>query len=614
MKRDEKTRDPVDPSAEPALQISNETMLPALFRKLPEARAIFNRYGLSGCGGHSGPAESIEFFAQAHGIPLDRLLQELSALANDEGTRRSARQQLSLDSRPKLADAIYRPFFLTAIAVMLTVGAAWGTMILWQIGMGKSFTSVGILEVNAHGHAQIMGWVTLFIMGFAYQAFPRMWQTALPAPRLAIVSWFLALAGLTLRVVAMTNESGWSRGLHGIGWACELIALICFVSLILTAFLRSQQSWQPYLGFIFAALAFLLIQTVYGGWHHDRLFIADDREELLAQIAGFQAPLRDMQIHGLALLMIVGVGLRMFPAIFGLPEIATRKAYLVLGLLGPAVVLEVGLFIAYQSTNNLRYAMGLLVPWLMLLSGVLILTTGWRLHRPLPEPGRSERSGKFIRVAFAWLLISLTLLLLLPLYQRISGIPFSHAYFGSVRHAITVGFISLMIVGMSSKVVPTLRGIAAEKLPGLWIPFVLINLGCSTRVVCQILTDWFPISFGFVGVSGLLEWTGFMVWGAHLSAIMLGLGKYREATQPNWGHAPERILAQHYVAQVLHWFPEAEPIFHHHGFTMLSNPFLRRTVARQVNLQQVCRMKNVDLPAFLDELNQLARETERRQS
>ena len=36
---------------------------------------------------------------------------------------------------------------------------------------------------------------------------------------------------------------------------------------------------------------------------------------------------------------------------------------------------------------------------------------------------------------------------------------FAHTYMGSHRHAFTVGFISMMILGVSSRVVPILAGI-----------------------------------------------------------------------------------------------------------------------------------------------------------
>src|SRR4029079_6568064 len=49
---------------------------------------------------------------------------------------------------------LYRPFFLAGIAVVLTVGAAWGAWLLWQIGFAHRFTGVSLHHVNAHGHAQ----------------------------------------------------------------------------------------------------------------------------------------------------------------------------------------------------------------------------------------------------------------------------------------------------------------------------------------------------------------------------------------------------------------------------------------------------------------------------
>ena len=55
----------------------------------------------------------------------------------------------------------------------------------------------------------------------------------------------------------------------------------------------------------------------------------------------------------------------------------------------------------------------------------------------------------------------------------------------SIRHAITVGFVSLMIMGFAAKVVPTLNGIEREQVPTLVGPFLLVNLGCFLRVSTQ---------------------------------------------------------------------------------------------------------------------------------
>jgi len=114
-----------------------------------------------------------------------------------------------------------------------------------------------------------------------------------------------------------------------------------------------------------------------------------------------------------------------------------------------------------------------------------------------------------------------------------------------------------------------LRGVGpgSGMLPALWLPFLLINLGCLLRVGFQIGTDWHPLFFKLVGVSGMLEWTGLAIWAAHLAAV-------------------------------LHWHPELEPIVLDHGFDLIRNPVLRRTLARQVTLRQACRMKGVARDAF----------------
>ena len=45
------------------------------------------------------------------------------------------------------------------------LGAAWGALLLLRIAASGSFVSISLQEVNAHGHAQIFGWIGLFVMG-----------------------------------------------------------------------------------------------------------------------------------------------------------------------------------------------------------------------------------------------------------------------------------------------------------------------------------------------------------------------------------------------------------------------------------------------------------------
>lgn len=116
-------------------------MLPDVLRAYPQLRPLFDRYGLRGCGGPHGPAETIAYFAQAHGVDLERFLHELNRGLRDPGSIPVA-ERTEADSLDQLADTIYRRFFKAGIAVILTAGAAWGAFLLLRIGLGRSFTAI----------------------------------------------------------------------------------------------------------------------------------------------------------------------------------------------------------------------------------------------------------------------------------------------------------------------------------------------------------------------------------------------------------------------------------------------------------------------------------------
>ncbi|MGE5205574.1 MAG: hypothetical protein ACM3PW_08160, partial [Chlamydiota bacterium] len=106
-------------------------------------------------------------------------------------------------------------------------------------------------------------------------------------------------------------------------------------------------------------------------------------------------------------------------------------------------------------------------------------------------------------------------------YNALTHQVWAHSYMGAQRHAITVGFISLMILGVSARVVPILAGVDAKRLDSLWGPFLLINLGCAGRVGLQILTDFAPrISYSLIGLTGFLEVAALAWWGIGLWKVM----------------------------------------------------------------------------------------------
>ena len=79
----------------------------------------------------------------------------------------------------------------------------------------------------------------------------------------------------------------------------------------------------------------------------------------------------------------------------------------------------------------------------------------------------------------------------------------------------------MMILGISSRVVPILAGVDSRKLTSLWGPFILLNAGCAGRVILEILTDFAPrIAYSFIGFTGLAELAALAWWGIGLWHVM----------------------------------------------------------------------------------------------
>jgi hypothetical protein len=583
-----------------------KTLIPELLRELPQTRPVLDRYGLRGCGGPHGPVESLEFFARAHAVPLADLMDEIRAAAAEP------KQDAPQAAVAGLADAIYRPFFMAGICTVLTLGAVWGACLLLRIGLSGSFAAVGLHEINAHGHAQIFGWVGLFVMGFAYQAFPRFKHTTLSHPRLAIATLVLLVAGLSARSLAhpFAADAAWLWWLAVLGSVLEVAAIGIFCTLIATMLGRSSNRLLHYDYYILSALLWFFLQAVYEGVYLTATLSAVG-SELQTLVATWQAPLRDVQIHGFALLMILGVSQRVFHHFYGLPAPSAKLSLVLLPLLNLAVAGEaVGLVLMRMASPV--WATLWYVSAIVLVVATATLVANWRIFSPAPD---GDRSLKFLRVAYSWLFVSLAMLALLPAYQATlswlaptsaaAQMGFSHAYYGAARHAITVGFVSLMIVGVAAKVVPTLNGLDSRRLSALWLPFVLINAGCFIRVGGQTLTDLTPAAFPIAGISGLLEVTGLAIWGVHLCRIMGGRIALRESAESNLQSplSSRDILPTDTVAAVLESEPRLLDVFLAAGFTHLSSPYARQTVARVVTLEQACRRTSLDLKQFTSDLN-----------
>ncbi|MFB3922069.1 MAG: NnrS family protein [Terriglobia bacterium] len=494
-------------------EITKLTSVAEIVKRCPTARRIFDQHGLKGCGGENGPSEPLAFFAAVHQVDVNKLVDELNAELRKPSKEAYVYQET-------LGDYIYRRFFKAGIAVVLSVGCLWGALNLLEIAQRGNFLQLHLVpSIHAHAHAMIFGWLGLFVMGFAYQSFPRFKFTTLWRPDLANLTFVLMLVGIVTRIGAeLLQPQPVGLGLGILSAAAETAAVVMFLVIIIKTARQSVEPRSPYEKFIFGAFFWFLVQTVCSAVFFFAKATAASQDQLIQRIALLDGPLRDIQLLGFAALIIAGVSQRFIPAVYGLGKPAKDRQTLIFWLVNGSLLLDIASYVLVLTTQNPLFAIGLEASYVLMLVWAVLLVKQLRIFSRPAEP---ERTYKFVRAAYTWLLVAMAMLPFFIVYGVLTHQYFAHSYMGSHRHAFTVGFISMMILGVSAKVVPILAGIDAKQVSSLWGPFILFNLGCAGRVALQILTDFTPrIAYPLVGLTGFIEFTALAWWGIELWRTM----------------------------------------------------------------------------------------------
>ena len=416
---------------------------------------------------------------------------------------------------PRLA----RLGLLGGIAITLTAGATWGAVLLVRLAAAGSFTALSVFEVNAHGQAQIYGWVGLVLVGVGSLLVPRMLGVALAHPRLAVFALAAMAGGTALRAVSEPFAAGAAVPAAPIaltGALLQLLAAAAFLAVVAGTLAR-RSGRRPVDRYLLAACAWFVAAAGLDLVHLARLSAAPDREALLGQLATWQLPLRAMQVHGVALMAILGMSLFLLPMLFGRKKAAFAAAYAAWWPLQAALVAQIAFFLAFMASGRVEWAGALWAAQIVFAAAALAVVARLGLWRRGPGSAARSPELRFVAAAHLWLAISLAMVAAAPLWSAATGLSFSHAWTGAARHALTVGFVSLTIVGFASRLAAILGG---RPLPPrlLTLSLVLLNAGCALRVTMQAATDLTAGAFPVAGVSGTLEVAGLTIWGLAMAA------------------------------------------------------------------------------------------------
>lgn len=467
----------------------------------PACVAVFRRHGEPDRDSAKfGHLEPLDRFARRQGVPLDALLAELSRAAGVEIGR----------DHPAEAPA-HRPFLAAAMAVTLTLGASWGLLLLVEIGRGGSLTAAPVAQVVAHGEAQLWGFLAPFIVGIAASFLPR--TAARPRPPRA----FLALLLATL-VAGVVGGFVWSLDARRLPWLGPASGLALLVSALGYLGLVVQQlagkvrnSWAR---FILAAAVWMVAWAVVDLALRGRAGAAGpgDYSEAGRRL------LVDLAVFGFALNSVYGFGQKLLPGILsaGSPRSGAIEATFVLHNLGAMALAASSIaWPGVLAALGASAIAGGAAAWAVGLRGF----RDGRRSAPRPESGPAFLA-RYVQLAFFWLLAGTALLAGGRIAAAAGGFELPPAYLGATRHALTVGFLTTLILGVGQRLVPIL-GHDLLAWPGLVVPiFACIGVGNALRVGAELATLAWPAAFRVMPISAAFEITALGLFAANIARTL----------------------------------------------------------------------------------------------
>ena len=433
-------------------------------------------------------------------------LAEMATASPSAGTPSPAEVFALTRARETALSRLLMAFVSTGLFFMLFPGTFLGVWNLLQISGRESMTSISPAWLQAHGHAQVFGWVGSFILGIGFYSIPKLRDGAKISFVAAWVCWTIWTVGAAMRWAANVYLWHW-RTLLPFSAVLELAAFVIFFRAVSGH--RAESSRKSRLArwiwvVISANMGLLsVLVTNLAGCIHVSVrgatpafpHVFDQR--FLALVAwGFLVPV----VWGFsAKWMSVFLGLLPVRANWLLSAVAINLLGIVCALCG------------YFSVGSLFFA-----------AGASLAVAALRMFEPaVNEPktrGIHSSFPLFIRMAYVWLLVAAGLSVAASRWDASGGI------WGASRHALTVGFISVMILSVGQRILPAFAGMRALWSTRLmFLALALLTLGCALRVSAEVLAyqDYASWAWKVLPPSALLELAALTLFAVNLVATFV---------------------------------------------------------------------------------------------
>ena len=381
-------------------------------------------------------------------------------------------------------------FIVAGLVFMLFPGTLLGVWNLLQISGRARGASIWPSWLQAHGHAQVFGWVGSFLLGIGFYSIPRLRDRATGVIRAAWVCWAMWTLGVAIRWATTVYSWEW-RVLMPAGGILELLAFCIFFAVVSQHKPKDtgKNTLEPWVLVVMSAtLGFLLslganlVESVRVALHGvDPAFPHNFDQRYLALLGwGFLVP------------FVWGFSAKWMRVFLGLRPIRP-------GFLFAAVILAfLGVGCAALGWFSIATPMLLAAA----ISSILAIRIFESSEQQPKTRGIHASFPVFVRMAYGWLLIAASLGMAASQWDTSGG------FWGASRHALTVGFVSTMILAVGQRILPAFAGMRLLWSPRLmFVGLFLLNLGCTLRVSCEVLAyqDYAAWAWHVLPASALIE-------------------------------------------------------------------------------------------------------------
>ncbi len=391
----------------------------------------------------------------------------------------------------------------TGLAFMLLPGTFLGVWNLIKISSREMANTISPAWLQAHGHAQVFGWIGTFILGIGFHSIPRMRGGEPVAVRAARACWALWTAGVAMRWV--TCVYGWEwRVLMPASAVLELAAFLIFfrnVSQHKPAKQNAEKkpNFETWAKIVIGATVGMLAAVVMNlvGCFRAALYSSTP-----AFTPGFDQSFLALITWGFLVLFVWGFSAKWLPVFLGLRETRERALVMAFLLAAAAVILDgAG---AGKTGAVLALAGAMTAP--------LALRLFEKTARPAKVNGVHPSYPVFIRIAYAWAIVAAALGVWAAIVNE-KGV------WGASRHALTVGFLAAMVFAVGQRVLPAFSGMRLLFSPRLmFAALLLLNIGCALRVSSEVLAyqEYAAWAWKVLPISAFTELTAITLFAINL--------------------------------------------------------------------------------------------------